>query len=455
MLKETPNRLLLFPVSMHDAPSASAPKMIYGLEDRLPIGTALLVSFQQVVAMVVGTITPTLILAGVLKFPPADTAYLISAALLASAFGTFIQTKRRGIVGSGLLSVTGTSFAFLGPLMLAGQAGGLPLMFGLSLAAAPMQVVFAPFLPRLQRVFPPIVCGIVVLLIGLSLIPSGMYGIAAPAAPGAPAWAGLVIALVVLAVILSAQATGKRWARLGSVPLGIVAGYATCAACGWLQPAAPGDGSWIVLPRWLPHGLAFDAALLVPFAFIYLVSLLESLGDMTATAQLSGLPTSGADHWKRLRGGILADGLTSVFAGLTGAFPSTTYAQNNGVIQITGVASRRIGPIMAAMLAALALFPPVGRWITAMPGAVLGALSLMLFGVVAVAGIRLIQRAGLSQRNVLITAFALAAGLGLPSQPELLKSLPHLLSTLLESGASAGGITALALNLILPEESVA
>jgi NCS2 family nucleobase:cation symporter-2/xanthine permease XanP len=174
---------------------------------------------------------------------------------------------------------------------------------------------------------------------------------------------------------------------------------------------------------------------------------------MTATAQLSGLPTSGADHWKRLRGGILADGLTSVFAGLTGAFPSTTYAQNNGVIQITGVASRRIGPIMAAMLAALALFPPVGRWITAMPGAVLGALSLMLFGVVAVAGIRLIQRAGLSQRNVLITAFALAAGLGLPSQPELLKSLPHLLSTLLESGASAGGITALALNLILPEEA--
>jgi hypothetical protein len=216
--------------------------LVYGLEDRVPFMPAVLVSFQQVSAMVVGTITPALILAGVLKFSPADTAYFVSIALLASAFGTFIQTRRFGLVGSGLLSVTGTSFAFLGPLIHAGQMGGLALMFGMSLAAAPVQFIFAPFLPKLQRVFAPIVSGVVVLLIGLSLIPTAMYGIAAPVAPGAPAWGGLLVAATVLLVVLAAQATGRTWARLGSVLFGLAAGYIVCGLAGWLKAPAPGDG---------------------------------------------------------------------------------------------------------------------------------------------------------------------------------------------------------------------
>ncbi|HEY9249633.1 MAG TPA: solute carrier family 23 protein, partial [Rariglobus sp.] len=148
--------------------------LVYGLEDRPPAATALLVSAQQVAAMVVGTITPPLILAGILKWNPADTAYFVSMALLASAFGTLLQTTRPGPVGSGLLSVTGTSFSFLQPLVLAGQAGGFALMFGMSLVTAPVQLVLAPFLPKLHRVFTPLVSGVVVLLIGLSLIPSAM-----------------------------------------------------------------------------------------------------------------------------------------------------------------------------------------------------------------------------------------------------------------------------------------
>lgn len=433
------------------SPSEKPPALVYGLEDRVPLVPAILVSFQQVSAMVVGTITPALILAGILKFSAADTAYLVSIAILASAVGTFLQTGRYGIVGSGLLSVTGTSFAFLGPLIQAGQTGGLALMFGMSLAAAPVQLIFAPFLPKLQRVFAPIVSGVVVLLIGLSLIPTAMFGIAAPVAPGAPAWAGLLIAATVVAVVLIAQATGRTWARLGSVLFGLIAGYLMCGLAGWLQAPAPGDGTWLVIPKLLPHQLAFSWALLLPFAFIYLVSVLEALGDMTATAQLSGLETTGPAHWNRLRGGILADGLTSIFAALTGGFPSTTFAQNNGVIQVTGVASRRLGPIMALMLAALGLFPAVGRWVTAMPGAILGALALMLFGLVAVSGLRLIQRAGLTSRNGLIIALSLAVGLGAPTQAAWLKTLPGWIEAILDSGIAAGGLTALVLNLVIPE----
>jgi len=435
------------------APNPTPTSLVYGLEDRVPLVPAILVSFQQVSAMVVGTITPALLLAGILKFPAADTAYLVSMALLASAVGTLLQTCRYGLVGSGLLSGTGTSFAFLGPLIQAGQAGGLALMFGMSLAAAPVQFLFAPFLPKLQRVFAPIVSGVVVLLIGLSLIPTAMYGIAAPVAAGAPPWAGLFVAATVLVVVLAAQATGRAWARLGSVLFGLAAGYIVCGAAGWLKAPAPGDSNWLVLPRLLPHDLAFSWAHLVPFAFIYLVSVLESLGDMTATAQLSGLDTSTPEHWRRLRGGIFADGLTSIFAGLTGGFPSTTFAQNNGVIQITGVASRHLGTFMALMLAALGLFPAVGRWVTAMPGAILGALALMLFGLVAVSGLRLIERAGLTSRNGLIIALSLAVGLGAPSQAAWIKTLPGVIEALLESGIAAGGLTALVLNLVLREPS--
>lgn len=435
--------------------SRSAPALVHGLEDPVPPGAAVLVSAQHVAAMVVGTITPPLILAGLLDFSPADTAALVSMALLSSALGTLLQTTRPGPVGSGLLSVTGTSFSFLQPLIAAGQAGGLALMLGLSLAAAPVQLVLAPFLPGLRRVFTPLVSGVVVLLIGLTLIPSALFGIVAPVAPRAPVWAGGALAAVVIAALIAAQSVSRPWARLAGVLLALGAGSLVAVLAGWapgLAPAAEGS-SWVALPRWLPHGLAFDWALLAPFAFIYLVSLLEAMGDMTATAQLSGLPTDGPEHWRRMRGGILADGLTSFASALFGGFPSTTYAQNNGVIQITGVASRRLGPIMAAMLALLGLFPVVGRLVGAIPPAVIGALALVLFGLVAVSGLRLLAAAGLTQRNCLVVALSLAIGLGLPSQPEWLKALPAFCRAVFESGIAGGGLAALVLNLVLPGAS--
>ncbi len=428
-----------------------APPLVYGLEDRVPLGAALLVSFQQVAAMVVGTITPPLILARILDVAPADTAYLVSMSLLSSALGALLQTTRPGPVGSGLLSVTGTSFAFLQPLVQAGRAGGLPLMLGLSLATAPVQILIAPFVPKLRRVFTPLVSGVVVLLIGLSLITSAMTSVAAPLSPEAPPWASGVVALVVLSVVVGAQLLNRAWAKLASVLVGIGAGYLACALGGWLHAPPPDGAPWLRLPRLLPHGFAFRGDLVLPFAFIYLVSSLEAVGDMTATAQLSGLDTTSPDHWKRLRGGVLADGLTCLASALVGALPSTTYAQNNGVIQITGVASRRIGPIMAAMLAALGLSPAVARWITAMPPPVLGALALLLFGLVAVSGLRLILRAGVTHRDALLLALSLGVGLGVPSQPKLFASLPSALRALFESGIAAGGLTALLLNLVMPQ----
>ena len=435
-------------------PPPAAPEkpsnIVYGLEDRIPLGPALLVGLQHVSAMVVGTITPPLILAGILKFSEADTAYLVSIALLASALGTFLQSRQRGPVGSGLLSVTGTSFAFLQPLTSAGQAGGLGLMLGMSFATAPLLIVLAPFVAALRRVFTPLVCGIVVLLIGASLVPTAFYGLSTPVAPDTPPWLGLVVGLVVVGVIVLTQAMGRPWARIAGAALGVVAGCVLCACFGGLRAPTPGTGAWITVPHWLPHGFAFDWKLVPPFLFIYLVSMLEAIGDITATSQLSGLKTSGPSHWKRVSGGVLADGINSTVTGLFGGFPSATYAQNNGVIQITGVASRRVGYVMAVILALLGLFPAVGRWITVLPPPVLGGLAMLMFGLVAVAGIRLLITAGIGQREGVIVALSLGMGIGLPTQPAILAGLPSWLHALLESGISAGGLTALVLNLAWP-----
>lgn len=427
--------------------------IVYGLEDRVPFGTALLVGLQHVAAMVVGTITPPLLLANTLKFSPDDTAYFISVALLSSALGAFLQCRRRGLLGAGLLSVTGTSFAFMQPLTQAWHAGGLAMMFGMSCLVAPLQMALAPMLPKLRRIFPPLVCGVVVLLIGTSLIPTAFFGLATPLRPDGSVRPGILAGAVVVAVIVGAQVTGRAWARVAGVALGIVAGCLVCAAFGGLHAPAGASAGWFTQPRWLAHGFAFSGSLLLPFAFIYLVSSLEAMGDMTATSQLSGLPTDGEAHWRRLSGGVMADGLTSSVAALFGGFPSTTYAQNNGVIQITGVASRRIGYVMAGILLVLGLVPAVGRAVTALPPPVLGALALLLFGLVAVSGLRLIAAAGLGQREAVIIALALGVGLGLPTQPKLIAQVPEIARAVLESGISAGGLTAIALNLAWPAKS--
>lgn len=422
--------------------------LVYGLEDRLPAGTAILVGAQHVAAMIVGTITPPLILSATLKLAPAQTAYLISMSLLSSALGTFLQCRRRGPIGSGLLSVTGTSFAFITVLTQAGQQGGLALMLGLSCLTAPLQIVLSPFISHLRSVFTPLVSGIVVLLIGVSLIPTAYFGLATPLHPGAPPWHGLLLGATVVAIVVAAQATGRPWARVAGLAFGVIAGVLICAAIGALPDMPAGDRSWLTRPRLLPEGFAFKWEMAAPFAFIYLISVLEAIGDMTATSQLSGLPATGHEHWRRLSAGVMADGITSTISALFGGFPSATYAQNNGVIQITGVAARRVGYVMAVILLILGLFPPVALLISVLPPQVIGALAVLLFGLVATAGLRLILGAGLGQREAVIVALSLGVGLGLPTQPGLTEGLPVVVKTFLSSTISAGGLTALLLSAI-------
>lgn len=439
-------------IGMSDIDPNYKSNIVYQLEDKIPPRTAAFVGIQHVMAMFVGVITMPLVVCGVLKFSATDTAYLVSMGLFISGISTIIQTRGIGPIGSRLLAIQGTSFAFLSPLILAGKTGGMPLMIGMSLCGAPVEAILSVFLPKLRKVFTPVVTGLVVLLIGASLVPVGMRTIAQGLNASAPPWAGVAIACFVLLLVLLMNSFHRPWSRMAAVPVSLGAGWLICLVLGYTKHVAVAEtGSWIVMPIPFKYGLAFNAEYLLPFIFVYIITTLESIGDITATSQLSLQPISGPLYWKRIRGGVLADSVNSFLAATFNTFPNTTFAQNNGVIQLTGVASRRVGYWVGGILAFLGLFPSVGRLIAMIPGPVLGAVTLLLFGMVATAGIRILQQIELNHRNLLIVATSLSLGLGVEAVPQVIEPLPEILRLLLSSAVTTGGVVALILNTLMPQ----
>ncbi|MCB1122701.1 MAG: purine/pyrimidine permease [Verrucomicrobiae bacterium] len=435
-----------------DPTDSSAPNtLLYGLHDRLPVQRALLAALQQVLAMFVGTITPPTIVANVLDLPFEQKAYLISMSLLCSGIGTIIQVAAWGRVGSGLLSMTGTSFAFITPLIYAGQKGGLPLMFGMALALSPVEALLAPFLPKLRKIFTPLVAGVVVLLIGLLLIPTTLNGMAPPTDGSLHPVTNLAIAVGVLVLVLGLSALHVPWARMSAALLALLVGYLFCMFYGMVEHPA-GNTGWISLPIPFKYGLSFDWAFVAPFAFMYLVTTIESIGDFTACSEISGEPTTGPLYWKRIRGGVLADGINSAIAACLNSFPNTTFSQNNGVIQLTGIASRQVGFFAAGILIFFGLVPGVGNGLASVPPPVMSGLTILLFGLIATAGIRILMRAHLDHRGLLILAVSIGVGIAVGFDPDVVKPLPEILQLVLGSGITSGGLTALILNMTLPQK---
>lgn len=374
-------------------------------------------------------------------------------ALFTSGLATFIQVRRFWIVGSGLLSVQGTSFTFIQPALQAGRAGGLPLILGMSLLAAPVEAAVSQLVGRLRRLFPPLVSGVAVLLIGLSLVKvATTYAGGGFGAPDFGAPRHLLLALLVLSVVVLCSRLGRGLLRAAAVLVGIAVGYLVALVLGRLDGSALVSAPWFTVPVPLRFGLSFNALHLLPWALAYLVTAIETVGDLTATSYVSGQPIEGDLYRARLAGGTLADALGSMLAALFNALPNTTFSQNNGVIQLTGVAARRVGYAVAGLLVLLGLCPKLGALIGAMPPAVLGGATLALFGLVAAAGIRILSLTPLGGRELLIIGVAIAIGLGIESVPQVLARLPELLRITLGTGLVTGTLVALLLQLLLPAD---
>ncbi|MBB2497252.1 uracil-xanthine permease family protein [Aquipseudomonas ullengensis] len=435
--------------------------LLYGLEDRPRPLPALFAALQHILASFVGIITPPLVIGSALGLA-AHLPYLISMALMVSGVGTFIQARRPFGIGAGMICLQGTSFAFLGAVLSAGfivkSRGGSPedilaMIFGVCFFGAFVQIVLSRFIGKLRRIVTPLVTGIVITLIGVSLIKVGITdlggGFNAPdfGAPG-----NLALGSLVLATIILLNRSSKPWVRLSSIIIGLAVGSLAAWFSGKLVPHALPDLPLISVPLPFRFGFSFDWTAFLPVALIYLISSIETVGDLTANCMLSRRPIEGPEYVGRLKGGVLGDGVSCLLAATFSAFPNTTFAQNNGVIQLTGVASRYVGLYIGALLFVLGLFPLIGAILQQIPKPVLGGATLVMFGSVAAAGIRILSQAELDRRSLLIIAASLGIGLGVAAQPTLLHHLPKLVQNLFDSAITCGGLTAIVLSLLLPAE---
>jgi xanthine permease XanP len=446
-----------------ETPTAIESDLIYNLEARPPVVESIFVALQHVFACFVGIITPGLIICGALEVSPADTTFILSTSLIVSGIATFIQAKRIGPVGSGLLSIQGTSFAFLAPIIAAGlgakQSGGtatdaLGLIFGLCFFGALIEIAISRFLHLANKIITPLVTGVVVTLIGLTLIKVGITSMAG----GVPAqnnntfgsWTYLGVAFLVLGVIVALNSLNSNLLRMSSVVIGLAVGYLVSIPLGLVDFSNLSQLPLITLPIPFKYGLKFDFGAFIPFAFLYVITAIESIGDLTATSAISGEPIEGPIYFRRLQGGILGDGINSMIAAAFNTFPNTTFSQNNGVIQLTGVGSRYIGYFISVILIILGLFPLISGVFQALPQPVLGGATIIMFGTVAVAGLKILSMVNLTKRNSIILAVALSMGLGVTFVPEILDASPELIKNIFSSGISTGGLTALFLNIVLP-----
>jgi len=441
--------------------------IIYGLNDKPPVRDSIFAALQHLLAIFVGIITPTLIIGGVLGLG-SEIPYLISMSLIVSGVATFIQIKRIGPIGSGLLSIQGTSFAFLGSILAAGfmvkNAGGGPdeilgTIFAICFVGAFIEMFLSRFLHLVKKIITPTVTGVVVTTIGLSLIKVGITDMAGGQwlLDNKPEFFGtlenLGLGFLVLVVIVIFNRSKNQFLRMSSIVIGLVIGFIVAFFMGTVDFSGLSSLPIISIPIPFKYGFHFNFAAFIPIALIYLITTIESIGDLTATSMVSKEPIEGDLYIKRIKGGVLGDGVNSALAATFNTFPNTTFSQNNGVIQLTGVASRYIGLYIAAFLVVLGLFPIIGGVFQQMPKPVLGGATLVMFGTVAAAGIKIIASHPIDRRAMMIMALAFGLGLGVMLVPDALSKMPVVVQRIFGSPVTTGGLTAIIANIILPDPS--
>ncbi len=423
--------------------------LLYQVEDRPPLLMTVLLAAQHMLAALGGIIAVPLVVGAALKLPSEQIITLINAALLGSGIVTLVQCKGVGPVGIRLPCVMGTSFAFVGAAISVGLEHGISGILGASLAGSLVMIGGSCFMPQIRKLFPHAVTGVVVTMIGLSLVPVAVDwaagGRGAGAVYGDPA--NLGIAAFVLATVILLVQYGKGIVSAAAVVIGMFIGYLLCASLGMINFERVLNAQVFALPQPLHYGLTFPASGVVAMAIAFLVTMVETTGTFMAL----GAATNTKMRGKTLARGILCDGIGSAFAALLSSPPVSTFAQNVGVVSLTGVASRHVVALTGVMLFLAGLFPVLGALVVTIPSPVLGGAGLMLFAMIISAGVQLLSHVEHTKRNGIIMAVAIGCGLAVTVRPELLSKLPAFVKEVFGSGITVGALVAVALNLVLPE----
>ena len=430
---------------------------VHPVDQVLPVPKLAVYGFQHVLAFYAGAVIVPILLGSAIKLTPEQLGYLINADLFTCGIASIIQTIGFWKIGVRLPLLQGVTFAAVSPMISIGlsQGGGVPglkAIFGAVIIAGIVTFVVAPFFANLIRLFPPVVTGTVITIIGVVLLSVAALDAGGGGAsqftepPTFGALRNLALAGFTLVFILALYRFFKGFVATIAVLIGLVVGTIVGAIFGFADFSRVADAPWFGVTTPFHFGVpTFNAAAIIAMVIVMLITMVETTGDVFACADIVDKPVDKSDVARALR----ADGLSTTLGGILNSFPYTCFAENVGLVRLTKVKSRYVVATAGIFMMIIGIFPKVGAAVAAIPPPVLGGASYALFGTVAVVGIQILRRVDFhDERNVIILAISLAMAITPTVYPTIFSEFPEGVRTIINSGITMGSITAILLNLI-------
>lgn len=428
---------------------------LFELEGIPPLRRALPLAVQHVVAMIVGCVTPAIIVSGAAGLPANEQVILIQAALVISALSTLLQLFPLGRrlplgLGSGLPVIMGVSFAYVPTMQAIAEGHGIAAILGAQIVGGLVAALVGLFVKKLRRLFPPLITGTVVFTIGLSLYPTAInYMAGGTSSTDYGSWQNWLIAFFTLGMVTTLNHFGKGLWKLSSILLGIGAGYALAACFGMVHFESVAQASMFQLPQLLYFGVEFEISACVAIGILFGINAVQAIGDLTATT-VGAMDREPTD--KELQNGIVGYGVMNMIGGLFGGLPTATYSQNVGIVTTTRVINRVVLGLSALILGAAGLIPKFSALLTTIPQCVLGGATVSVFASIAMTGMKLVSSAEMDYRNSSIVGLAAALGMGISQASASLAAFPEWVTTIFgKSPVVVATIVAVVLNVILPK----
>lgn len=433
-----------------------------------PLGMSISLALQHLVAMIVGCVTPAIIIANALGLPQSERVLLIQVSLVMSAVTTLIELfPIGGKLGSGLPVMFGISFAYLPSMQaIVGGGGDIATIAGAMVIGGIVAAVVGIFVKKIRRFFPPIITGTVVFTIGLSLYPTAINYMAGGAgntyevvvlrkgltsALVHGSWQNWAVAAFTLIVVMVMSNKGKGICKLAAILLGMIAGYIVAAVFGMVDLSEVRDAAWFSLPQFMHFGIKFEFSACIALALLFAINAIQAIGDLTATT-VGGLNREPTDQ--ELQGGIVTYGLTNVLSAFFGSLPTATYSQNVGIVTTNKVVNRVVFALAGGFLLLAGLIPKFSAILTTIPQCVLGGATITVFSTIAMTGMKLIASETISPRNTTIVGLSAALGVGISQSSSALSQFPESITIIFgKTPVVIATIMAVLLNLILPREN--
>ena len=415
-------------------------------------GEALPLAIQHVVAMIVGCVTPAIIVSNSGGLNESDKVILIQAALVIAAISTLLQLFPIGkYFGSGLPVIMGVSFAYVPSMQAIAEGYNVGTILGAQIVGGVIAILVGLFIKQLRKFFPPLITGTVVFSIGLSLYPTAInYMAGGTSSENYGSWQNWAIAIFTLAVVTFLNHFTKGFFKLASILIGMISGYIVSIFAGLVDFSAVGEASLLYVPKPLNFGIQFDISACVAIGILFAINAVQAIGDFSATT-IGGLDREPTDN--ELQGGIVCYGITNILGAFLGGLPTATYSQNVGIVSTTKVVNRIVLGFAAVIILAAGLIPKFSALLTTIPQCVLGGATISVFASIAMTGIKLITSQPMTYRNTSVVGLAVAVGMGVTQASASLGTFPTWVTTIFgKSPVVLATIVAIFLNQVFPKD---